>query len=192
MTDALRAEIRRLAAEGDREREADQAWQLRYEEYLQKQRGTVDQIVYKTFDPTTRPTTTTRKSFEDSREWNKWWLECFNEEFCKRLRPAIAKHVQEEIRALEVQMRAEITKAVANVRFPQVKGWTSGLHKRGTVVIYQGSTFQCTCDTTRRPGHSDWNVLAACGLDGGLDYGDDQRGVIDLPDWRERRRGNVA
>lgn len=49
---------------------------------------------------------------------------------------------------------------------PVAKAWNDGVHYVGSVVTYQGSTYQAQRDTGRSPPHDDWICLAAAGADG--------------------------
>ncbi len=51
-------------------------------------------------------------------------------------------------------------------KLPSVRAWTDRIHYEGDVVVHGGGTYQAKCDTAKMPGHDDWLVLAAPGVDG--------------------------
>lgn len=190
--DALRAEIRRLAAEGDRERAEDAAWQQRYEEYQQKQRSVDDRLVYKTRHV---PQQQVPAAFspELQQRWDQWVDARINAKLRSASR-ALGKAVAEINNKLVADLRKEISKAVtSDLRFPVLKGWTPRLHLEGELTLCGGGLYQALRDTHCHPGHPDWQIVAAPGQDGedgARSLDDDQRDRV--IDWPRRKSGDAA
>jgi hypothetical protein len=105
--------------------------------------------------------------------------------FKKKITEAVAGALAHERAAV----RERIAEAMSAVKFPVAKSWRHGcLYEEGSVVIFCGSTFQAVTDTSRSPGHPDWQVLACCGNDG--QDGRDLRDSSSVTDFRKRSKAS--
>jgi hypothetical protein len=124
-----------------------------------------------------------RKAWE--KDWNDWAAECFNTyliavmakggwlhellgEVIGRKAADVRKHMLDEV----AKLRRELVEATAKLqerlaRLPRVEEFQpETVYYAGDCVTCNGATWQARKDTGQRPGHHDWILVAAAGVDG--------------------------